>query len=147
MIFFSKNLKHLRKIKKLSQEELATNLGLNRGNIASYEKGTAEPKLENLLKFVNFFNISPIDLIGKDLEIQQDMASQKGSLEMSFHLREQAQTYQRIIDGFKAYHHYKTAQDEVNYESLLSDYTRMLEVSESILNHYLMLIDLLEEPQ
>ena len=51
------NLKLLRKYRKISQEELANELGLTRSSYSGYENGVAEPNLENLIKFSNFFNI------------------------------------------------------------------------------------------
>ena len=62
------NIRHLRKELSISQEDLARQLGgLNRGNIASYEKGTAEPKICNLLNLSNFYRVSVIDLTTSDL--------------------------------------------------------------------------------
>jgi len=61
------NIRHLRKQEAMSQEELANVLGLNRGNIASYEKGTAEPKICNLINLSNFYQVSVIDLTTVDL--------------------------------------------------------------------------------
>ncbi|MEM6320107.1 MAG: helix-turn-helix transcriptional regulator [Bacteroidota bacterium] len=61
------NIRHLRKQLSLSQEDLANELGLNRGNIASYEKGTAEPKICNLLNLSHFYKVSVIDLTTSDL--------------------------------------------------------------------------------
>jgi transcriptional regulator with XRE-family HTH domain len=61
------NMRHMRKRLGLSQEDLAQRIGLNRGNIASYEKGTAEPKLCNLLKFSQLFGVSIHDLTKRDL--------------------------------------------------------------------------------
>lgn len=61
------NIRHLRKQLSISQEDLANKLGLNRGNIASYEKGTAEPKICNLLNLSNFYRVSVIDLTTSDL--------------------------------------------------------------------------------
>ncbi|MCB0599443.1 MAG: helix-turn-helix transcriptional regulator [Lewinellaceae bacterium] len=66
-IFLQQNIRLLRKRLKLSQEEMANRVGLNRGNIASYENGTAEPKICNLLKIANLFGISIIDITQKDL--------------------------------------------------------------------------------
>lgn len=63
----SQNIRYLRKRQELSQEELALRVGLNRGNIASYENGTAEPKICNLLKLAQIFGISVTDLTQKDL--------------------------------------------------------------------------------
>lgn len=71
--YLAANLKFLRKRKKLSQEELALQLGLNRGNIASYENGSAEPRISNLLRMAEYFGISLIDLAQRDL-------TQKGTL-------------------------------------------------------------------
>jgi len=61
------NIRYLRKRQELSQEELAAQVGLNRGNIASYENGTAEPKICNLLKLAQVFGIPITDLTQKDL--------------------------------------------------------------------------------
>ena len=71
------NIRYLRKRQELSQEELATQVGLNRGNIASYENGTAEPKICNLLKIAHLFGISIADLTQKELirEEEYDNAS------------------------------------------------------------------------
>ncbi len=65
--FLPSNIRLLRKQKKWSQEELAQAIGLNRGNIASYENGTAEPKICNLLKMASLFEVSLLNLIQKDL--------------------------------------------------------------------------------
>ena len=75
------NLRALRKRMKWSQEELAEKLGLNRGNIASYESGTAEPKICNLVKFARLFNISIFDLTHNNLkeEVKFIQATQRHS--------------------------------------------------------------------
>lgn len=61
------NIKCLRKRLGVSQEDLANRLGLNRGNIASYEKGTAEPKICNLARISQLFGVSIGDLISRDM--------------------------------------------------------------------------------
>jgi transcriptional regulator with XRE-family HTH domain len=65
--FLPKNLRFLRKQFCLSQEVFAERIGLNRGNIASYENGTCEPKICNLKNISQFFQVSIIDLAGTDL--------------------------------------------------------------------------------
>lgn len=65
--YLQRNIRFLRKTMGWSQEELAARVGLNRGNIASYENGTAEPKIGNLLKMSLLFGISIHDLAHKDL--------------------------------------------------------------------------------
>ncbi len=71
----SGNLRHLRRKLKLSQEELACRLGLNRGNIASYENGSAEPKICNLIKIAHFFQVSLFDLTQYNISESNDGSS------------------------------------------------------------------------
>lgn len=57
-IFFGNNIRLLRKRKHLSQEDVALSLSLSRSTIKNYENETASPKIENLISFSDFFNIS-----------------------------------------------------------------------------------------
>ena len=66
-IYLANNIRNLRKRNSWSQEELAGKVGLNRGNIASYEKGTAEPKICNLVKIARCFGVSILELTGFDM--------------------------------------------------------------------------------
>ena len=61
------NIRFLRKSLNLSQDDFGKRVGLNRGNIASYENGTAEPKICSLMKIADLYNISMIDLVLRDL--------------------------------------------------------------------------------
>lgn len=61
------NLRFLRKHFNLSQEVFAERIGLNRGNIASYENGTCQPKICNLKNISKYFQVSIGDLTGSDL--------------------------------------------------------------------------------
>ncbi len=65
--YLASNLRLLRKALNFSQEELAGKVGLNRGNIASYENGSAEPRICNLIKIATLFRVSIIDLTQRDL--------------------------------------------------------------------------------
>jgi len=65
--YLDKNLRYLRRNRNMSQEEFAQQVGLNRGNIASYEKGAAEPQLENLIRIVRFLGVDAIDFVERDL--------------------------------------------------------------------------------
>jgi transcriptional regulator with XRE-family HTH domain len=66
-LFLAENIRLLRKEMLLSQEELASQVGLNRGNIASYEKGLAEPRICNLIKMARLFKVDLMDLLTRDL--------------------------------------------------------------------------------
>lgn len=70
--FLAQNIRFLRKKMNWSQEELALRIGLNRGNIASYENGTAEPKICNLFKLAQLFKVPILHLAQEDLSKVQD---------------------------------------------------------------------------
>ena len=66
------NIKHLRSLKKFSQERFADELGWSRSMIGSYEEGRSEPPIERLIDLSNYFNI-PIDiLVRNDLRLAKD---------------------------------------------------------------------------
>ena len=66
------NIKHLRTLKKLSQERFADELGWSRSMIGSYEEGRSEPPIDRLIDLSNYFNI-PIDILVKnDLRLAKD---------------------------------------------------------------------------
>ena len=59
------NIRHLRSLKKLSQERFADELGWSRSMVGSYEEGRSEPPIERLIDLSNYFNI-PIDILVKN---------------------------------------------------------------------------------
>lgn len=61
-----KNLKLLRGRLKKSQEEVATELGLTRSSYSGYENNVAQPNIESLLLFSDFYKVSIDDLLRKD---------------------------------------------------------------------------------
>ena len=65
MRIVSKNIKHLRTLKKLSQEGLAEELKVTRSRIGSYEENRSSPTLEFLIDFSNYFKV-PIDILLKN---------------------------------------------------------------------------------
>jgi len=66
------NIKHLRTLKKLSQERFADELGWSRSIVGSYEEGRSEPPINRLIDLSDYFNI-PIDiLVKKDLRLAKD---------------------------------------------------------------------------
>lgn len=74
MNFISKNIRHLRDLKGISQEQLADELGITRSNLGSKEEGRSQPNLELLVGLSDYFNI-PVDiLIRKDLTKAKDFS-------------------------------------------------------------------------
>jgi len=62
MKIISKNIKHLRTLKKISQEGLAEELKVTRSRIGSYEESRSSPTLEFLLDLSDYFKI-PVDIL------------------------------------------------------------------------------------
>ncbi|GAA4281654.1 XRE family transcriptional regulator [Gaetbulibacter aestuarii] len=68
----SKNLRHLRQLRGVTQELLAEDLGVTRSRISSYEEGRSAPTIEFLIQLSDYFKI-PIDiLLRNDLSKAQD---------------------------------------------------------------------------
>lgn len=63
----AKNIRVLRGIRKLSQEQLAIQLDIPRSRIGSYEEGRAEPPCALLIQLSDFFHVSIDALVRADL--------------------------------------------------------------------------------
>lgn len=63
----AKNIKVLRDLKKLSQEQLAEELGITRPRLGAYEEGRNEPPIDILISLSSFFQISIDALLKGDL--------------------------------------------------------------------------------
>lgn len=64
-LIIGKNLKYLRKLKGLTQQELANYLEIRRSSIGAYEECRATPKYETLEKISDYFDVS-IDMLVKE---------------------------------------------------------------------------------
>lgn len=71
MVFLSSNIKEIREESELTQKEVEDSLGLTRGVVSSYEKGTS-PRLKILVDLVNLFKIEYPKLT-IDLLLNQDL--------------------------------------------------------------------------
>lgn len=63
---FNKKLQELRKIKGLTQEELAGSLYVSRTAISKWESGRGYPNIESLKAIAKFFSVSLDELISTD---------------------------------------------------------------------------------
>jgi transcriptional regulator with XRE-family HTH domain len=64
MLTIAKNIRFLRTQRKLSQEQLADELGITRSRIGSYEEGRSEPNIQLLITLSDFFKL-PVDMLIK----------------------------------------------------------------------------------
>lgn len=154
-IFLHQNLRFLRKQLKLSQEELGARIGLNRGNIASYENGSAEPKICNLLKLSNLFSVSILDLTKKDLSNETNLrkASEhyheisSNEVELMEQFLRRSQELQSVIQSIHTCYDYKTKSlDEETksakaYQMASMKFEELFDASAELLNNHHALID------
>lgn len=63
----SENIKFLRKKEGLTQEQMAQRLKIKRSLLGAYEEGRADPRINNLVKFSELFNVSIDRLINVNL--------------------------------------------------------------------------------
>ncbi|MCB0663009.1 MAG: helix-turn-helix transcriptional regulator [Saprospiraceae bacterium] len=109
------NLRTIRKRMNYSQEDLAKRVGLNRGNIASYENGTAEPKICSLLKIAHIYGVSMVDLVLRDLseennyELATTSFKQRNDKDKSVidHQEKISQELENVMNGLHTCHQFK----------------------------------------
>ena len=65
MNFLAHNIKHIRNLKGLTQEQFAEDLKVSRSRISSYEENRATPSVEFLIELSEYFNL-PIDVLIKN---------------------------------------------------------------------------------
>ncbi|MDH3648108.1 MAG: helix-turn-helix domain-containing protein [Saprospiraceae bacterium] len=70
----AENLKYLRKVKRLSQQQLADQLQMPRSTLGDYERSHTEPSINMLLQIASFFEVTLDELLTsklshRDLEI------------------------------------------------------------------------------
>jgi transcriptional regulator with XRE-family HTH domain len=84
----AQNIRHLRALKKLTLQVLADNLGISKERLASYEQGRAEPPIDMLIQFSDYFKLSMDALTRMDL-----------SLLTEYSLKEMERGFNRDIEG------------------------------------------------
>ncbi len=150
MNFVSTNIKYLRIRHNLSQCELADKVGLKRGNIASYEKCIAEPKLLNLSKLANFFQISISAFISHDLskgepiiEEKQDNLQRIVVDEELERIVAECKEFENIINGMKCYHNFRMNQIKEHTDDIKlisAEVERLLSVAKCLIESHQYLI-------
>lgn len=60
------NIRRLRKLNNMSQDELAEKLNVTRQSISLWENGQTQPSLENIVALAKLFKVSTDELLGSD---------------------------------------------------------------------------------
>jgi transcriptional regulator with XRE-family HTH domain len=154
-VYLDRNIRYLRRRQGWSQEELGNRIGLNRGNIASYENGTAEPKICNLLKMAQLFGVSILDITHRDLSqdpapdgaVSGDMPSVEESLQR--YVR-QAQELQAVMKGLHTCCHFKVKNTEEasprDLHVVAMHFEELFHTAQTLLEGHLQLLEQLGAP-
>ncbi len=67
---FAKNLRQLRKERRLSQKELGDAVGVSASTIGMYEQNRRKPNTKMICKFAEFFGVSSDSLLGNAQQVQ-----------------------------------------------------------------------------
>lgn len=70
MSFHSKMIK-LRKIKGLTQESFATEIGVSRQSVYKWESGQSYPDVEKLLKIARTFGVTVDDMLNDEMDVDR----------------------------------------------------------------------------
>lgn len=154
-IFLHQNIRCLRKKLNLSQEELANRIGLNRGNIASYENGTAEPRICNLLKLSNLFGITIMDLTQRDLRdekafnsaVQNFQQLSEGERDLIHQFLIKAEEIEAVFRGLYTCCRFKAnglGEVPKDTQILLSNFEQLYEAAQTLLFEHKALIDFIK---
>lgn len=90
---FGENLKSLRKISNLTQQELGVKLGLSKAVISKYENGLGYPTFDMLVRIAHYFDVSTDYLLG----VKKSM-----SVNLSGLSAEQIEIIQKLIHEFRS---------------------------------------------
>lgn len=71
LLMFGKNLKKIRSVYGISQQEFADIFYLKRGTLGAYEEERSNPKLETVLKIANHFSIGIEELLTGELTVNR----------------------------------------------------------------------------
>ena len=89
-------LARLRKIAKLSQEELADKLGVARQTVSKWELEDTPPRVDSLLVVCQYFDISVSDLIDPDIDVfDKEYLEKRKKFQEELNIRMEAE--QRIL--------------------------------------------------
>ena len=67
MINVNENIRYLRKKNGWTQEKFSKKIGIKRSLVGAYEEGRSDPRLNNLLKICDVFQISLDNILKKDV--------------------------------------------------------------------------------
>lgn len=137
------NIKFLRKLKGISQQKLAEEVGLKRNNIASYESSAVEPRAVNFLKLARFFEVDPIQFFTVELA-QEPLASVTEESEEQANLTSMliaqlegliidTAEAQKVVDGFRELQKFRSNNQKNYSEAFPMELVNLIDIAENLL--------------
>lgn len=83
MTYFTDKLKELRKEKKLTQKEIAEQIGIKQNSYSDWETGKNEPNLENIVKLSRILDTSTDELLGRQVNFGDKILNKKYKYDLS----------------------------------------------------------------
>ena len=68
-MIIGERIKQARKNKGYSQEQLGKLLGVSKVSICGYEKGMRTPTMETFIDLINYLDLSPDYILGRDINV------------------------------------------------------------------------------
>src|SRR5262249_16262150 len=89
----------LRRVRGLSQSELAKNFGKKQNTIGNWENGISEPSIKELVTLSQIFMVDMVSLVTKNLEHENDSAD-KPSIPEAADIESSPTSREKESDGF-----------------------------------------------
>ena len=153
--FIAANLRILRRQIGWSQTELAERVGLNRGNIASYESGSAEPSICKLLRISNLFDITTRDFTRRDFSDPAELALARSAhheereqeqARYGQYRRRHTELSQLVASAHRLFEHKRSTMDKPCKEAelLAAQYLQLQDLSRQLLREHEQLLQEVE---
>ncbi len=145
--YIASNIRLLRKQQGWSQSELAERVNMNRGNIASYESGSAEPSICKLLRISRLFGVGARDFTRRDFSDSAELAiarlaqndSQGGHHNEMSEFRDRALELGELVASSKKLFEYKrksTVKPCSEADIIAAQYQQLYEVTQQLLQEH-----------
>ena len=102
-IYFSENIKRLRKERELTQEALADFLGVSFQAVSKWERGESYPDIELLPVIASFFEISIDELLGADKSVKEARIKSYIELYDNMSLKETSDVFNEYKNAIKEF--------------------------------------------
>ncbi|MDR0936294.1 MAG: helix-turn-helix transcriptional regulator [Oscillospiraceae bacterium] len=110
------NLKKLRRVRELTQEELAERLGVSPQSISKWERGDNSPDIYMLPLIANFFEVSVDELLGMEIIRDEKRVEDAKKWTREYHSQAHIDTYEPVLELWEELARERPHNWDVQYE-------------------------------